>query len=311
MATTEALVVYRSNWYQNKKFSFILPFIETRFESLFACIQSIRRQQLNNFELILVYQSPHSNFPSLEEYLYDISSLYIHTNQTGISIARNIGAFYSRGEYLLFAEDDAVYPTGFLLQLDSLELAQKNIYHCMYVDPITNESSVCRQLKQSLSSTDFSLRYASSLCIITRRSDFISLDGFDMRLGLGPSSLCLASEDTEYLCRAIFFGFKFNYVPDLVIKHPINHRMHRSDFQSRLQGSGAAECYIRLSYIGLLSALIFLLYTVSSMLFAIIRFKPAYCNTHFNRLFGFIMIFPRLLSSCRLGFSYVKPYLHE
>lgn len=311
MLTPKTIVVSQLNLHRKPKYSFVLPFMGTRPEELTACIQSIKSQLVNVFELILVHQGYQPTYPSLSEYLSDISSLYLHTNQIGISIARNIGAFYAQGEYLLFAEDDGVYPSNFLQKLDLLECGQLDIYHGRYVDLASNQSSVPMHVNQSLSSSDFALRHASSLCLITRRSDFIALDGFDTRLGLGPACLCLASEEIEFLCRAIFLGFRLIYVPQLFVYHPMNQRTHRVDFKARALGSGAAESYIRLRYLGNMSALKFILYSASGLVFNLIRLKSNYCVPHLNRLVGTLMILPSLLFSSRAGFSYVTSHLRE
>ena len=77
-------------------------------------IQSLENQTFSDFEIIIVDNSKrYKNLLRFVKLHKNISWKYIHLKDNyGLSIARNIGAIYSKGKILIFLDDDAIPATN-------------------------------------------------------------------------------------------------------------------------------------------------------------------------------------------------------
>ena len=75
---------------------------------LSRCIESIQKQSLQDFELILVDDGSSDDSGKICDYyaLKDPRIRVIHKNNQGVSAARNDGLLYARGKYVMFADSD-------------------------------------------------------------------------------------------------------------------------------------------------------------------------------------------------------------
>lgn len=101
------------------KFSVIVP-TYNRCDSLKKTIESIRRQDFTDFEIIVV------NDGSTDETHSYVNQIISQTNITllnqpnlGPARARNAGISKAHGEFLAFTDDDCVVPTDWLSRIDS------------------------------------------------------------------------------------------------------------------------------------------------------------------------------------------------
>ena len=96
---------------QNLSISIIVPAynIET---FLAECIDSILAQTYKNFEVIIVNDGSTDNSTQICNYYKNYQNVtIIHSENEGVSSARNKGIDIARGEYLLFVDgDDILYP---------------------------------------------------------------------------------------------------------------------------------------------------------------------------------------------------------
>lgn len=88
---------------------------------LYECLDSLFRQTLshNFFEIIIVLngdKKPYIN--DLIDYTKDVKNISVlHTNESGVSNARNIGIEYSKGLYICFIDDDDIISDNYLENL--------------------------------------------------------------------------------------------------------------------------------------------------------------------------------------------------
>lgn len=110
-----------------------------------ACIQSILRQTYRDFEVILVDDgSPDCSAQIAEKLLLSNGSVpyrIVHTENRGVSSARNTGLSYARGNYVIMVDSDDVLSPAFLQEFADM-MARKpdlNIYSCSF--SVVNEDN--------------------------------------------------------------------------------------------------------------------------------------------------------------------------
>ena len=102
----------------NPEFSIIVPLYNQE-KYIEECIQSVINQTFNNFELIIINDGSTDKSESIcTRYLNKDSRIkFIHKENEGVSIARNLGMKYSTGKYLFFLDSDDTIETQFLEKL--------------------------------------------------------------------------------------------------------------------------------------------------------------------------------------------------
>lgn len=87
--------------------SLIVPIYDTKAEYLRECIESILGQDYKNIELVLISDGARDELIKLcESYLIDERvSLYLQEN-SGVSVARNLGIKQAKGKYITFVDSD-------------------------------------------------------------------------------------------------------------------------------------------------------------------------------------------------------------
>jgi len=107
------------------KYSIIVPVYRVE-AYLPACIDSVLAQtSAASFELILVDDgSPDNSGRICDEYAANDPRIRVlHTENRGVSRARNLGIREACGEYLLFLDADDVWDTALLASLDSITVS--------------------------------------------------------------------------------------------------------------------------------------------------------------------------------------------
>ncbi len=109
------------------KFSFIIAIYE-RENELQELLESISLQTSHNFEVLVVDDGSKSNLQKITDSFKDkIAISYFYKENQGASLARNFGANYAQGEYLLFVDSDCILPKIYIENIETY-LAQKKVY---------------------------------------------------------------------------------------------------------------------------------------------------------------------------------------
>lgn len=138
-----------------KSFSIIVPVYRVR-DYIKNTVQSIINQDYHNFELVLVDDGSPDDSAAIAEALLKESSVdysIIHTENRGVSAARNIGLDNVKGEYVIMVDADDILTPDFLDHYASLiqNYPSKNIYSTSFTifkgedvieQPKTNEPIV-------------------------------------------------------------------------------------------------------------------------------------------------------------------------
>ncbi len=101
--------------------SIIIPVYNTE-KYLKACIDSILKQNINNYEIILIDDgSIDSSKTILNDYACKHEQIRVHyNNHSGVSKARNTGILSASGEYIMFLDSDDTLTDNSLLHILSL-----------------------------------------------------------------------------------------------------------------------------------------------------------------------------------------------
>ena len=108
---------------KSNKVSIIVPVYKAE-NSIEKCIKSILAQTYKKIELVLIDDgSPDKSGKICDQYRKDVRVKVIHTQNKGVSHARNIGLNYATGNYITFCDSDDFYEAHFVEKM--LQVALK------------------------------------------------------------------------------------------------------------------------------------------------------------------------------------------
>lgn len=204
------------------KFSLILATIGRVAEvERFLC--ALVKQTYHDFELIIVDQNNEAFLqPIVSKYSTNLQIIYLRTQITGLSRARNLGLQYAHGDIVSFPDDDCWYAA------DILQYVADYLIKHPELDGIagrfTNERGEIegRWLARCATITKYNVWNAAISFSIFLRSNVISTVGqFNENLGVGAGTPWGAGEETDYLLRSLKYGFHLRYLPTLILYHPV------------------------------------------------------------------------------------------
>ena len=102
------------------KFSIIIPVYNVE-KYLDKCFNSVINQAFNNYEVIIICDKCTDNSEKIvDKYIKKYTNFKkIYKENTGLSVARNIGVESSNGEYILFLDSDDYLEKDLLQKLDN------------------------------------------------------------------------------------------------------------------------------------------------------------------------------------------------
>ncbi|AFV75540.1 putative glycosyltransferase [Thermus oshimai JL-2] len=203
------------------RFSLIVATRGRTFE-LLRFLDSLLKQTFSSFEVVIVDQNEDERVASLLDAYRDRLVLTHLRASPGASRARNLGANHARGEILTFPDDDCWYPPDLLARVDTF-FCSGSEWHGLTGMAVDEEGrpSVGRWAKRAGPITRWNewTRSAESV-IFLRREVFVSLGGFDERLGPGAGTPWASCEGDDLLLRALERGFRLYYTPEVRVYHP-------------------------------------------------------------------------------------------
>lgn len=140
----------------------------------------------------------------------------------GVSRARNVGLEYASGSIVAFPDDDCWYPEGLLSRVDSLLRQNPDLGGVTGRQTDAEGRPWCKRLTSNPTRVDVLNVWskAISITIFLRQAVVAAVGPFDEHLGVGAGSKFASGEETDYLVRAIRFGFRFQYLPQIHVHHP-------------------------------------------------------------------------------------------
>jgi GT2 family glycosyltransferase len=142
-----------------------------------------------------------------------------------LSRARNLGLEHARRLGLLqtchqlaFPDDDASYPDGLLERIGALLHGEIGVVCGPYAPDCDSLNRRRFPLTRDRLTPRLVMRVSSSNNLFFRAQVVRAVGDFDERLGLGARYG--ASEDSDYVLRALALGFGGVYDPDALVEHP-------------------------------------------------------------------------------------------
>jgi glycosyltransferase involved in cell wall biosynthesis len=182
--------------------------------------QSLRRQSLRSFEVVLVDQNDDDRLDALVDRFADLPITHVRAER-GLSHARNVGLDYTCGDIVAFPDDDCWYPPTLLAEVATLMRLRSDIEVVSGRTLDENGSpsvSVFADTAQAVSRANF-LQCGNSNTLFFRRDALARIGPFDTSLGVGAPTIFGSGEEADILLRAIGLGIPIHYRPDIVVHH--------------------------------------------------------------------------------------------
>ncbi len=205
------------------KFTFIVATID-RDAQLKKCIASIESSHLLSKDIpieILVVVQKSSNLKDIALKVPEITKFF-YIDKIGLSCARNFAIGKSRGEYLIFLDDDAFVSDDFIDCLASVirKHSKVNAFCGRLMDPVSKVSfSRLFYNEEEKSLSRFNYQYFMGSAHILSRKAINNVGLYDENFGVGARFF--GSEETDMFFRLKAAGEKVLYVPEVVFFHPI------------------------------------------------------------------------------------------
>lgn len=147
------------------KISVIIPIYNCQ-KYLSECLQSLSEQNISDFEVILVDDGSIDNSLKIcEMYSRNKENVkVIHTNNNGVSAARNIGLKNAKGELITFIDADDVLDNNYLEILShSIEIFNADLACCRYRFLPSTIDSITDDKIKSMNASDFSIEVLNNI----------------------------------------------------------------------------------------------------------------------------------------------------
>lgn len=204
------LTRYRTAPHRRPAFSVIVPSYE-RLAHLPTLLDCLARQTFADFEVILVDQSA-AAWGVPDEYA-SLDILYEHTDLTGTSRARNLGAWLARGDVLAFTDDDC-QPEPDWLKNATRYFKDARV---VGVEGLIVSDRVNDPDYRALTNVGFEGIGFMTANLLLRRDVFNAIDGFDEQFDVP------FREDTDLGWRACALG-EIPFGHDVCVFHPAHPR---------------------------------------------------------------------------------------
>lgn len=207
-----------------------------RVDHLLLAIDSLTRQSMSSddFEIIVVDNASSDSTPqAVEKLLFTVPNVrYVREEALGLSHARNRGIRESRGEVVVFLDDDAVAePDCIAAHLRAFArepspVATAGRIHLAWPDerpswvPVSQESSYSGlDLGDSPQVLTFP-QYPYGANMAVNKKILSDLGGFSVKLGRSGTNL-ISGEEKDLFLRISRLGMRVVYVPDAVAHHHV------------------------------------------------------------------------------------------
>lgn len=165
----------------NEKISIIIPYYKGE-DYICETLESVYSQSYQNFEIIIVNDgSDKTVLNSIEENTRFYNLKIIHQSNSGQSSARNHGAKYATGKYILFLDCDDLIEKTFLEKTIHILQSKTEVRVC-YTKGKFFEKTNKEWLLAPFNTVDFLIENCIPITALIYREDFEKVGGFDTQL---------------------------------------------------------------------------------------------------------------------------------
>jgi glycosyltransferase involved in cell wall biosynthesis len=204
---------------------------------LARCLESLRRQSVENIEIIVVDNDP--TIENAEQVAAQFGARYVVEPHRGLSRARNAGAALARGEILAFTDDDVVADASWIEALkrpfDDPRVAAvagrvslADGADAVWSFPRGEEILITRHDPDWFELANFG-GVGNGANMAFRRSVF---PRFDVRLGLG--AIIAGCEEHFAFFQLLEAGHAIAATPDAIVVHPLPPREGRRSLGAKI-----------------------------------------------------------------------------
>lgn len=207
------------------------------------CLESIQANMYSPFEILVIQQSKKA-----DNFRFPIRTYKIE--RKGAGYGKNVGIFFSKGEILLFTDDDCIVSKNWINaivreMLNNPKVAavfgrvlpykktEKNGFYC--------PSIVTRKIRQVFSTQVYHDQVGSGNNMAIRKDVLEKVGGF--REWLGPGSIGANADDAEMIIRLLTNNNTILYSPKSVVFHNRWISLHELHIQNNEYIRGEAACY--------------------------------------------------------------------
>lgn len=230
--------------------SFLTPTLGNRPKEITRLLDSLRMQTIKNFEVVIVIQDNYQNIRNICSCYSDLNLILIDSNNKGLSVNRNLGLRFCKGDVVVLSDDDCWYPKD-MVEFTTKAFANSDIDILLtqIYDKNNNKPYKLYKNNTAIIKNKFSLLSRSSIEIAFR--NWISEKVFfDEAFGLGAEYVCC--EEVDFLIRAYEENAKIMYQPHVSVFHVIKARVSN---EAQIMAKGALYAKNFNVYIGLLVCL--------------------------------------------------------
>lgn len=265
----------------------------TRVHELVRLFETLDRQTLQDFEVILVDQNPDGRLlPIVEEFSHQFSIKHVRSDTKGAARARNIGVTQAQGEVLLWPDDDCWYPATILQDIDHVLLANSNIAGIIGI--LVDEKGISfnrwKPAKAAPATLMDAFIHAGEPAIMLRKEIVSKVGGFDDAIGTGAETLWGAGESTDLCVRAMKAGAHLVITPSIQVFHP-NPKILPGDLSQRQKAYTYARGMggiLKKNHLNALFVINYLFTYVRAILWNSLQFKWEHTGYHWARLKGVV-----------------------
>jgi glycosyltransferase involved in cell wall biosynthesis len=169
------------------------------------------------FEVIVVDQNDVLDLqPLIARFVSHFSVTHVRSAIKGLSLNRNIGLAYAKGEFVAFPDDDCQYYPDTLSRVQALfSVGAADVCLGRIRDRQRQKNIIRHWPTRELRVNAWNFfRLTSSITIFARKNDV----RFDERMGVG--AYFGGSEDADYLWQLLEGGHLLRYFPQVEVNHP-------------------------------------------------------------------------------------------
>jgi glycosyltransferase involved in cell wall biosynthesis len=188
-------------------FSIVIPTFN-RAHLLMGTVMEVLSQNFTDFELIIADDGSSDNTKEIVEKISDSRVIYKFQTNSGVSAARNFGASFAQGKYLIFLDSDDKVSKSWLEDYDNV-LSKNNVELVFSNMEKRNQDGKCFKVVDARNpygnNIDYGIFIPGAFCV--DKNLFNRINGYDIALKYG--------ENTELSFRLFEFSPTIGYTDNI------------------------------------------------------------------------------------------------